>query len=100
MEFLKSVAGKILAGVVALAVVAGGISWWTLDAETRSDIVTGTVRILGWRGVVLVLPWATFFAIGWVSRLERNAAGAALSSDSWRPDRRRVLPRPRRARRR
>jgi hypothetical protein len=78
MEFLKSVAGKILAGVVALAVVAGGISWWTLDAETRSDIVTGTGRILGWLGVVLVLPWATFFAIGWVSRLERNAAGAAL----------------------
>lgn len=78
MDFLKSVAGKILAGAVVLAVIAGGISWWTMDPATRSAIVTGTGRILGWLGVVLILPWATFFAIGWVGRLERNAAGAAL----------------------
>ena len=35
MEFLKSTAGKIISGLVALAVVAGGISWWRMDEPTR-----------------------------------------------------------------
>jgi FtsH-binding integral membrane protein len=78
MDFLKSVAGKIVVGLVVLGVIAGGISWWTMDESTRSRIVTDTGRILGWAGVVLALPWATFFVIGWVGRMRRNDAGAAL----------------------
>ncbi|HSU69249.1 MAG TPA: hypothetical protein VLJ39_20355 [Tepidisphaeraceae bacterium] len=78
MEFLKTLSGKIITGLVTLAVIAGGISWYEMDPATRHGIVTGTGRILGWLGVVLVLPWATFFLVGRVGKLESNAAGAGL----------------------
>jgi hypothetical protein len=78
MEFLKTIGGKIVTGLVALAVIAGVISWFEMDPATRHQIVTGTGRILGWLGVVVVLPWATFFLIGAVGRLQSNLAGAAL----------------------
>jgi FtsH-binding integral membrane protein len=78
MDFLKTIGGKIITGLVALAVVAGGISWWQMDPATRHGLVAGTGRILGWFGIVLVVPWASFFVIGRVGRLESNAAGAVL----------------------
>ena len=78
MEFLKTIGGKIITGLVALAVIAGAISWYEMDAATRHQIVAGTGRILGWLGVVIVVPWATFFVIGSVARRESNMAGAAL----------------------
>jgi FtsH-binding integral membrane protein len=78
MEFLKTIGGKIIGGLVALAVVAGAISWFEMDPQTRHGIVTGTGRILGWLGLVIVLPWATFFLISAVNRVESNLAGAAL----------------------
>lgn len=78
MEFLKSVGGKVVSGGVALAVVAGGISWWRMDESTRAALLSGTGKIFAWLGVVLLLPWATFFLIGRVARFENNAAGAAL----------------------
>jgi hypothetical protein len=78
MEFLKTIGGKIITGLVALAVIAGAISWYEMDPGTRHQIVAGTGRILGWLGVVIVVPWATFFIIGSVARLESNLAGALL----------------------
>jgi hypothetical protein len=78
MEFLKSVTGKIVTGIVALAVIAGGISWWRTDPATRDMLLTGAGRIASWFGIVLLVPWATFFVIGRVARLESNAAGAML----------------------
>lgn len=78
MDFLKSVAGKIITGAVVLAVVAAGISWWQMEPATRSALLTGTGRIIAWLGVVLVVPWAGFFLIGKVARTESNAAGGAL----------------------
>ena len=78
MEFLKSIGGKIATGLVALAVIAGAVSWYEMDAGTRHEIVTGTGRILGWFALVIVAPWATFFLIGTIARLESNLAGAAL----------------------
>jgi hypothetical protein len=78
MDFLKSITGKVVTGAVALAVVVAAISWWQMDPSTRSALVGGTGRVLGWLGVVLILPWATFFLIGRVARLDSNAAGAAL----------------------
>lgn len=78
MDFLKTIGGKIVTGLVTLAVIAGAVSWYEMDPATRHGIVTGTGRILGWLGVVLVLPWATFFVVGRVGKLESNAAGAAL----------------------
>src|SRR5438105_4051577 len=78
MEFLKTIGGKVASGVVALAVIGGAISWYEMDPATKHAIVSGTGRILAWLGVVLAVPWAAFFVIGQVSRLENNAAGAAL----------------------
>jgi FtsH-binding integral membrane protein len=78
MDFLKSMGGKVLSGAVALAVIAGGISWWQMDQSTRDGLITGTGHVIAWLGVVLLLPWATFFLIGRVARVDSNAAGAAL----------------------
>jgi hypothetical protein len=78
MELLKSVTGKIIAGAVSLAVVAGGISWWQMDPDARSQLVSGAGRIAAWLGTILLLPWATFFITTWVARRQSNAAGAVL----------------------
>lgn len=78
MDFLKTVAGKLITGAVALAVIATAISWWSMDAATRQMLLSGTGRIVGWLGIVLIVPWATFFVISRVAKLDSNAAGAAL----------------------
>jgi hypothetical protein len=78
MEFLKSITGRIVTGLVALGVVAAAISWWQMDESTRQMLVSGTGRIFAWLGIVLVLPWASFAIIGWVARMESNAAGGGL----------------------
>ena len=78
MDFLKGVAGKVVSGLVALAVIATAISWWQMDEATRSTLLRGTGRVFAWLGIVLVVPWASFFLIGRVARLESNSAGGAL----------------------
>lgn len=78
MDFLKTTAGKVISGLVALAVFAAAISWWRMDASTRDMLVSGTGKIVAWFGVVLLVPWATFFAIGWINKLESNVAGGLL----------------------
>ena len=32
----------------------------------------------GWTAIVLAIPWVCFGLIGWVSRMDTNAAGAGL----------------------
>jgi FtsH-binding integral membrane protein len=78
MDLLKTVTAKVVAGAVALAVVAAGISWWQMDQSTRETLYTGAGRIVSWLLVVLLAPWATFFVTTWVAKRESNAAGAAL----------------------
>ncbi len=78
MDFLKSMTGKVVSGLVALGVIAAGISWWQMDPETRQMLVTGTGRIFSWLGIVLIVPWATFFVIGRVAKYDNNLAGAIL----------------------
>jgi hypothetical protein len=78
MDFLKSIGGKIATGLVSLAVIAGAVSWYQMDPATRHTLVAGTGRILGWFGLVIVVPWASFFLIGIVARMRSNLAGACL----------------------
>ena len=78
MDFLKTVAGKIITGAVAIAVIAVAISWWQMDSATRQMLLSGTGRIVGWLGIVLTVPWATFFLISRVAKLDSNAAGGVL----------------------
>jgi len=78
VDFLKTVGGKVAAGLVALAVIAGGISWYETDPATRHQIVSAVFRLVSWTAIVLVVPWVTFFLIAKVAKLESNAAGAML----------------------
>lgn len=78
MEFLKGITGKIITAGLALAVIAGAISWWRMDEPTRDMLVNSAGKIASWLGVVLVLPWATFFLISRIARIDSNAAGAML----------------------
>jgi hypothetical protein len=78
MDLLKTVTGKVVGAAVALAVVAGAISWWQMDEATRQMLLSGAGRIVAWIGIALTLPWATFFVIGRVARLESNLAGGVL----------------------
>ena len=78
MDFLKIVGGKIAGGIVALVVIAAAISWWRMDPAARQHLLNNTGKIASWFGVVLFLPWATFFLIGRVGRLDSNLAGAVL----------------------
>jgi hypothetical protein len=78
MGFLKGMAGRIVTGLIVLGVVAGGISWWQMDPTTRQMIASGVGKLSLWLGVVVVLPWATFFLIGQVAKWQSNLAGAIL----------------------
>jgi hypothetical protein len=78
MEFLKSIVGKIAAGLVGLGVIAGTISWWQMEPQTRQMLVHGAEEIGIWLGVVVLLPWVSFSVIGRVAKAESNLAGGAL----------------------
>jgi hypothetical protein len=78
MDFLKTVTGKVISGIAALVVVLAGISWWRMDPATKSMLLRGTGRIVSWGFVVMLVPWATFFVIGWVAKMSTNTAGAIL----------------------
>ena len=78
MDFLKSTAGKIVTGLIALVVIAGVIFLITMDPAVRSRLIDGAGKIAAWIGIVLVLPWATFAIIARVARLQSNRAGAIL----------------------
>lgn len=78
MDFLKTIGGKIVSGLVAVAVIAIAISWWQMDPVTRHTIVSSTGRILGWLMIVVLTPGVTFFVVKWVNAMESNAAGALL----------------------
>ncbi|HEY7117317.1 MAG TPA: hypothetical protein VH475_12060 [Tepidisphaeraceae bacterium] len=78
MDFLKTVTGKVISGIAGLVIVIAGISWWRMDPDTKHMLLSGTGRIVSWFGIVILVPWATFFVISWVARMDRNSAGAAL----------------------
>ena len=85
MEFLKSISGRIVTGLVALGVVAAAISWWQMDESTRQTLVAGTGRILAWFGVMLAWPWVSFAIIARVAKLESNF-GLISDVDALRDD--------------
>ena len=78
MDFLKTMAGKVVSGLVALLVVVLVITFWQMDPATRRSIFGGTGKIFGWFMAVLLIPWATFFLIGKVGRMGSNLAGGLL----------------------
>jgi hypothetical protein len=78
MEFLKTMVGKVATGLIALAVVVGGIAWWQTDPATRHEILSVSGRLSGWGLIILTVPWAAFWLVGWVAKFESNAAAGVL----------------------
>ena len=85
MDFLKSVGGRVVGGVVTLMVIIGAITWFRASDASKDALISGAGSValavgktLGWLAVVGALPWALFFVIGRVARLRSNAAGAVL----------------------
>lgn len=78
MDLLKAIGLKIVGGLTSLGVLLGVIAFWRMEPSTREALWTGIGRLIGWTVVVLAVPWVTFSLIGWIARMERNAAGAAL----------------------
>jgi uncharacterized protein YggT (Ycf19 family) len=78
MDFLKTVTGKVVGGIVTLIVVTTGISWWQMDDSTKHMLLGNTGRIVSWLGIVALTPWVTFFIINWVHTLQSNLAGGIL----------------------
>jgi hypothetical protein len=78
MDFLKSLGGKIATGVISLAVVSAGLAWYETDPATKQQILTVSGHILGWVLLMLIVPWACFWLIAWVAKMESNTAGAIL----------------------
>ena len=78
MDFLKTVTGKVVGGIVGLVVIIAALSWWRMDVATRHMLLSGTGKIVSWFGIVIVAPWATFFVVSWVARMRSNRAGAAM----------------------
>lgn len=78
MDFFKTVAGKVVGGIVALIVLIAAISWLRMSSDTRGALVLGTGKIVAWVLTVVLLPWASFFVIGWVATFRSNLAGGVL----------------------
>lgn len=74
VEFLKSIVGKLVTGAVVLAVFAAGYAWYRMDESERAALAGGAGRVVGWIVLVTAVPWAIFFIIQRVARMDSNAA--------------------------
>jgi hypothetical protein len=78
VDFLKTITGKLITGFVVLGVIAGSISWFQTDPQTRQMLLSGTGRILSWLGIVLFFPWVSFLLISKIAKMDSNLAGGLL----------------------
>jgi hypothetical protein len=78
VDFLKMIGGRVLTAVLALAVVAGAISWWRMGENERDAVLSASALGGAWLLVVLLMPWLLFWVAGRVARLDSNLAGAVL----------------------
>jgi hypothetical protein len=78
VDFLKTVVGKLVTGAVILAVFGAGLAWYQMPASDRSAIAGGAGRIVGWTVLVIAIPWAIFFIIQRIAKMDSNAASGAF----------------------
>ena len=71
------VGGKVLTAILIVA-SAGSIFWFYKHPEQLESIWSVIKLVLVWLGLVLVLPWASFFVTGWAVRKDSNLAAALL----------------------
>ncbi len=75
----KYVGGKVLTAILVVATVCGVIWFWKHPEHIQS-LWDMTKASLVWIGFVLVLPWATFFAVPMARKFDNNAAPAIMLS--------------------
>lgn len=73
----KYVGGKVLTAILVFATACGAIWFWRHPEHIRA-LWDMTKASLVWIGFVLVLPWATFFAVPMARKFDNNIAPAAL----------------------
>jgi len=73
----KFVGGKVLTAILVVA-TGCGVIWFWKHPEHIESLWEMTKSSLVWIGFVLVLPWATFFAVPWVRKFDSNAAAAVM----------------------
>jgi hypothetical protein len=78
VDFLKSIAGKVVGGVVLLGVVVAAVAFYQAGPDGRAAFFDASGKILGWTLLVAAAPWALFFLTTAAARADSNAAGAWL----------------------
>ena len=73
----KYVGSKVVTAILAVS-GAGAVIWFWKHPEDLATIWLTIKYVLVWLGIVLALPWATFFMTTWVVAKESNAAAATL----------------------
>lgn len=73
----KYVGGKVITAILVFAVAAGGY-WCYTHPEQLQTLGTVMKYVLVWLGLVIVLPWASFFVTGWAVKQDSNLAGGLL----------------------
>ena len=74
----KTVGGKLLSAVLAVASILVVVWYWRLAPEARAELWGMARGALIWGGFVVVLPWALFFVPARVVRAESNALAALV----------------------
>lgn len=71
------IGGKVVTAILVVAVGGAGIWFWKHPEDLRT--IWQTVKYaVAWIGIVLMLPWATFFVTPWVVSKDSNAAAMAM----------------------
>jgi len=73
----KYVGGKVVTAILVVS-VAGAVIWFWRNPDDLARIWQTLKYVAAWLGLVLVLPWATFFVTPWVASKESNAAAALM----------------------
>ena len=73
----KYVGGKALTAILVVATFCGVIWFWR-HPEQIQVLWDATKAALVWIGFVIVLPWATFFAVPLVRKFDNNVAPAIM----------------------
>ncbi len=71
------IGGKVITAILVVSGGLAGIYFWN-NPDDLVSIWNAVKWAAVWIGIVLVLPWATFFVTPWVVSRDSNAAAALM----------------------
>ncbi len=71
------VGGRVLTAVLTVASI-GSVIWFWKHPEQLENIWSTIKYAIVWLGVVIALPWGTFFVATWIISKESNLAAALM----------------------